>query len=59
MADIAIPAWLAPATAYAALVCLCALLVIAWRTGALRGGFVLAFAAAPLLLPLARHFQLT
>lgn len=58
MAGIAIPAWLAPATAGIALACLFAMLAIAWRAGALRGRFVLAFAAALLLLPAARHFQL-
>ena len=58
MAGIAVPAWLAPATAGIALACLFAMLAIAWRAGALRGRFVLAFAAALLLLPAARHFPL-
>ena len=58
VAGIAIPAWLAPATAGIALASLFAMLAIAWRAGALRGRFMLAFAAALLFVPTARHFQL-
>ena len=54
MAGLALPAWSGAAGALAAVF---AMLVIAWRAGALRGGFILALAAALLLLPVARHLQ--
>ncbi len=55
LGGVSLPAWFSAA---GMLACLFALLVIAWRAGALRGGFILAFAAALLLLPVARHLQL-
>ena len=54
MAGLALPAWLGAA---GALIAVFAMLVIAWRAGALRGGFMLALAAALLLLPVGRHLQ--
>lgn len=55
LGGISLPAWFSAA---GGLACLFAMLVIAWRAGALRGGFLLAFAAALLLLPAARYLQL-
>lgn len=58
MAGTTLPAWFAPASAVGAMACLFALLCLAWRSGAMRGGFIVAFAAALLALPAARYFQL-
>lgn len=55
LGGISLPAWF---TAAGGLACLFTMLVIAWRAGALRGQFILAFAAALLLLPAARYLQL-
>lgn len=55
LGGISLPAWFSAA---GMLACLLAMLVIAWRAGALRGGFLLAFTAALLLLPVARYLQL-
>ena len=54
----AFPTWFAPASAIGALACLFTLLCVAWRSGAVRGGFVFAFATALLALPAAYYFQL-
>ena len=54
LGGISLPAWFPAACGLA---CLFTMLVIAWRAGALRGGFILAFAAALLLLPVARYLQ--
>ena len=53
----ALPTWFASASAIGALACLFALLCVAWRSGAMRGGFVIAFAAALLALPAAHYLQ--
>lgn len=52
-----LPTWFAAASAVGAMACLFALLCVAWRSGAVRGGFIVAFAAVLLALPAAHYFQ--